>query len=87
MRDQLSAIADLKVRQIVGRRWERIGDAVAVAGNPALAGRTGGNGRALRAWLESFREFYGYQEIAVLQYGIRQFPLAATSMSLDKISH
>jgi PAS domain S-box-containing protein len=68
IRDQLSAIADLKVQQIVAWRWERIGDAVVIAGNPALGALTDrGDGSALRKWLESFRNFYGYEEIAVLE--------------------
>ena len=47
VRDQLSSVADLKVQQIVAWRQERIGDAVTIAGNPALAElRDGGNHQA-----------------------------------------
>lgn len=68
VRDQLSSVADLKVQQIVAWRQERIGDAVTIAGNPALAElRDGGNHQALRGWLESFRRFCGYREIAILE--------------------
>jgi PAS domain S-box-containing protein len=64
VRNQLLAIADLKVRQIVAWRRERIGDATVIAGNPALAGRA--DDGAVRGWLDSFRKFYGYTEIAIL---------------------
>ncbi|MGA3023433.1 MAG: PAS domain S-box protein [Bryobacteraceae bacterium] len=68
IRDQLSAIADLKIQQISAWRQERIGDALAISGNPALGARTHrGDQSALRGWLENFRGFYGYQEIAVLE--------------------
>ena len=67
IRNQLSAIADLKVRQIVAWRRERIGDAVVIAGNPALDALSGrGDNGTLREWLESIRRSYGYTEIAVL---------------------
>ena len=63
-RSQLSAVADLKVQQIVDWRRERIGDAVTIAGNPAVAQRT--DRERMRAWLNGFRRFYGYREIALL---------------------
>jgi PAS domain S-box-containing protein len=67
VRDQLSSVADLKVQQIVAWRQERIGDAMAISSNPALASlKDGGDNEALHGWLESFRKFYGYQEIALL---------------------
>jgi len=51
---QLSTVADLKVQQIVDWRRERIGDAVTIAGNPALSVRCPHNGAdrpALPRWL------------------------------------
>jgi len=79
VRSHLSAIADLKVEQIVAWRRERIGDAEAIASNPALA--ESGHDAALRSWLDTFRSFYGYTEVAVTDVeGVR---LTASGAAFD----
>jgi PAS domain S-box-containing protein len=60
---QLSAIADLKVQQILAWRSERMADAALLADDPLLAG---GSERDIRAWLEAFRTRRGYTEVAIL---------------------
>jgi PAS domain S-box-containing protein len=93
VRNQLSAIADLKVQQIVAWRNERIGDAVVIADNPALTALPArGDDSAPRGWLESFRRVNGYAEIAVLggngQVRLtasgRAFPVDDAVMSLGR---
>ncbi len=62
---QLSAIADLKVQQILAWRRERTADAVLLASEPLIAmpGRDPGE---LQTWLGTFRRLYGYTKVAIL---------------------
>ncbi|HTP88417.1 MAG TPA: PAS domain S-box protein [Bryobacteraceae bacterium] len=68
VRNQLSAIADLKVQKIVQWRQERVGDVMGIAASPSFAGvasRRGDTG-ALRQWLETYRKYNGYDEISIV---------------------
>ena len=66
-RSQLSAIADLKVQQIVAWRRERLGAAELLAANPMVTAQTGSRDDAkLARWLEHFRKLYGYSDAAIL---------------------
>jgi len=71
---ELTAIADLKVKQIKDWRHERLGDAVQISNNhllineiqewfrnPSLDYR-----REVFEWLKSIQEFYGYQNILLI---------------------
>jgi PAS domain S-box-containing protein len=67
---QLSAIASLKVQQIVGWRAERLGDVASIADNPLVAREVRrsldeaadpARWRDLTTWLASLREHYQYQ--------------------------
>ncbi|MGA2118585.1 MAG: PAS domain S-box protein [Bryobacteraceae bacterium] len=64
---QLSAIADLKVQQVLAWRSERVAAATFVASNPMLAEPANPEETAdLQRWLGQFRDLYGYQDVAVL---------------------
>ncbi len=72
---QLSAIADLKVKQLAEYRRERLGDASTFFKNPAFSnlvrqffGRTndGNAQRQLQAWLAGFQSSYNYSGIFLL---------------------
>lgn len=66
-RNQLSAIAGLKVQQIVEWRRERAGSATFLAANPLLTRpRTPEIDRELHAWLGRYAKLYGYSEIAII---------------------
>ena len=66
-RSQLSAIADLKVQQILAWRRERLGAAILLAANPMVTAPAGArDDRRLQPWLEDFRKLYGYSDVAVL---------------------
>ena len=74
LQDELTAIADLKVKQITDWRHERLGDAIQISNNhllineiqewlrnPSLDYR-----REVFEWLQSTQEFYGYQNILLI---------------------
>ena len=61
---QLSAIADLKVQQIVAWRSERTADAALLAEDPLLV--TGQGKRQIQGWLEAFRRCRAYTEVDIL---------------------
>lgn len=72
---QLSAVADLKVADLVRFRWERLGDADLTAGNAAFARLTESvvtrpadraAAEALRAWLERLRTVYEYERASLV---------------------
>jgi hypothetical protein len=64
---QLSAIADLKVQQILSWRRERLAAATLLASNPMLTALDNPAETAeLQRWLHQFRDLYGYQDVAVL---------------------
>ncbi len=71
----LAAIADLKVGQIVSWRHERLGDAALISGNPLIVSRLaaflekpspGDGGEDIQSWLASLRSSYAYTSIALL---------------------
>jgi PAS domain S-box-containing protein len=65
--NQLSAIADLKVQQILVWRNERIADAVLIASEPLLVASPPVQSQFhLQNWLEVFRRSNGYTEVAIL---------------------
>ncbi len=67
---QLAAIADLKVQQIRAWRSERIADAVLLASEPLVVAPPNAQSQfRLQNWLEAFRQFYGYTEVAILDAG------------------
>ena len=71
---QLSAIADLKVQQILAWRRERLGAATLLAANPMVMAPEGArDDRQLQTWLAHFRTFYGYSDAAIVdaQGGLR----------------
>jgi C4-dicarboxylate-specific signal transduction histidine kinase len=80
---QLSAIADLKVSELLNWRSERDGDATLLYGNPVFADlvrRALGNARDTQArdqlhnWLRQIREAYGYKGVALMDaQGAAQF--------------
>ena len=85
IRNQLSAVADLKVRQIVAWRRERVGDAEVIASNPALVRLpAGANADGLRGWLESFRKLSGYREIALLRQGSVRLTASGRAFPVDE---
>ena len=64
---QLSAIADLKVQQILAWRSERLAAATFLASNPMLAAPANRAETAeLHLWLHQFQDLYGYEDVAVL---------------------
>ncbi len=64
---QLSAIADLKVQQILAWRRERTADAVLLASDPLAGAPPSAQSQfRLQNWLEAFRKLYGYTEVAIL---------------------
>ncbi len=64
---QLSAIADLKVQQILAWRRERTADAVLLASDPLVAAPPSAQSQfRLQNWLEAFRKLSGYTEVAIL---------------------
>jgi len=64
---QLSAIADLKLQQVLAWRSERLAAATFLASNPMLAAPANPEEAAeLVRWLHQFRDLYGYQDVAVL---------------------
>jgi len=64
---QLSAIADLKVQQILAWRRERIADAILLAADPLVAAPPSSQSQyRLQNWLETFRQHNGYMEVSVL---------------------
>ena len=63
---QLSAIADLKVQQILAWRRERAADAVLLAKDPLLVAPAAIQSQyRLRNWLEWFRHLWGYSEVGI----------------------
>ena len=67
VQSHLSAIADLKVQQVLAWRRERLGAAVLLAANPMVSAPPGArDDRRLRVWLEDFRKLYGYSDLAIL---------------------
>jgi PAS domain S-box-containing protein len=62
---QLSAIADLKVQQILAWRRERTADAVLLASEPLIV-KAGSAPGELQTWLGTFRRLYGYTQVAIL---------------------
>ena len=67
IQNQLSAIADLKVQQILAWRQERIADAILLAEDPMVAALPSAQRHyRLQNWLEAFRKVYGYTEVSVL---------------------
>jgi len=82
---QLSAIADLKIQQILAWRSERLGAAELLASNPMVTAPVGArdDGR-LRIWLEGFRKLYGYSDVAILDArGAVRIGDAQTTRSTD----
>ncbi len=64
---EISAIADLKVQQVLAWRNERIADAQLLAAYPLVgAPPTPERDRQLRDWLEVFRRHAGYAQVALL---------------------
>jgi PAS domain S-box-containing protein len=64
---QLSAIADLKVQQILAWRRERIADAMVLASDPLVLAPLSAQSQAgLQNRLEMFRKLYGYSEVGIL---------------------
>ncbi len=72
--DELSAIAELKVGQIVNWRKERLGDAATIFENvflgphilPLLQGSKKSNEGDILQWMTSFKETYQYEDILLL---------------------
>jgi PAS domain S-box-containing protein len=70
IKNQLSAIAELKVQQILAWRRDLLGAAVLLAANPMVTEPAAArDDRHLRAWLEDFRKVYGYSEVAIIGAG------------------
>ena len=67
IQNQLSAIADLKVQQVLAWRQERLADALLLAEDPLvkMASSAESQGR-LQTWLETFRKHNGYAEASLL---------------------
>ncbi len=64
---QISAIADLKVQQVVAWRNERVADALLFSASPLLqAPPTPARDGQLRSWMETFRAHAGYSQVALL---------------------
>jgi len=70
----LSAIADLKISQIVNWRKERLGNASVISVNPFNNRRireflenpsSGDSGDDIRAWMESLQKNYAYQNVLI----------------------
>jgi len=90
--DELLAIADLKVSQIVNWRKERLGDAATIYANvlltpqlQRLVQRPNGTRekRAILTWMESFKVSYQYDDILFLdKYGTILLALAPKSERL-----
>lgn len=75
---QLTAIAELKVNELVRWRQERLGDGTVLYGNPVFSGLvrrflTDPSGtdiqRPLRTWLEKIQTGYGYSRVFLLDSG------------------
>ncbi|HTW63428.1 MAG TPA: PAS domain S-box protein [Bryobacteraceae bacterium] len=67
IQSQLTAIADLKVQQIVAWRHERLADAALLAADPLVTAPPSEQSRLrLQNWLESYRKINGYTEVAIL---------------------
>ena len=71
---QLSAIADLKVSQLVQWRGERLGDGETMRTNPVFAGLVrrilanpgdASARQALQAWLQPFYSYYAYERLSI----------------------
>ncbi|MFY9328924.1 MAG: PAS domain S-box protein [Georgfuchsia sp.] len=97
---ELSAVADLKVEQLVKWRGERLGDAALLYGNPAFAAlvqRALGSPHdaqsrdQLDIWLYQIRESFGYAEIHLIDaQGIARFSvpdISPNARELDTARH
>jgi PAS domain S-box-containing protein len=63
---QLSAIADLKVQQILAWRRERLAGAVLLANDPLVTAQPAAQSQyGLQNWLERFRRLWGYSEVGI----------------------
>lgn len=81
---QLSAIADLKVQQIVAWRRERLAGAVLLANDPLLRAPPAMQSQyRLQNWLERFRELWGYSEVGVRDAHGRILNVASEDASED----
>jgi len=92
---QLSAIADLKVSELLNWRSERYGDATLLYGNPvfadlvrrALASAPDTQARdQLHNWLRQIREAYGYEAIHLIDaQGVARFSVPDNSLTTDEL--
>ncbi|MBI4292669.1 MAG: PAS domain S-box protein [Betaproteobacteria bacterium] len=94
---QLSAIADLKVSELLYWRDERFGDAMLLHGNiffADLVRRAFGPARDAEAryhlhnWLRQIREAYGYSEIALIDaQGVARFSIPDKSFGANELEN
>jgi two-component system sensor histidine kinase/response regulator len=86
VQNQLSAIADWKMEQIMAWRRQGLGAAALLAANPMVSAPVGSrDDRRLKAWLEDFRKLYGYSDAAVLDVrGGFRIAGAGTARSPDR---
>jgi len=95
--DELSAIAELKSKQISGWRKERFGDAMVILENPLIAPRVqqwlkneaaSELKRKILTWMESLHKHYGYKRIFLLnREGVIRLMVPAGNEPVGTIAH